>query len=423
MKNKVDSEFIKNDSVFCIMPWVHFHALPNKKVLPCCMSNSDMPVSATDATDVITMMNSDEYKKLRIGMLTGKRHSMCDRCYDVERLGQWSLRQSNNAVRGYDNIDAVNATNEDGSIDEFKLQYVDIRWSNICNFKCRSCGPEFSSLHAKEFIEHKGGQEKLKKYFRMDNMVVSCNETGEFFEKVKPYLKDTKEVYFAGGESLITNEHYKMLDEWIKLNNTDIRLTYTTNFSVFKFKGKDVINYWKKFKNIQIFASLDGMGKNLEYLRSGAEWKEIENNIKMLKEQVPHVQFNLTPTISIWNVWHFPDFFDYLVKNKYIDPTDSQCLRLNMLTNPWWANISILPSFYKDRLFLKWNKIKENQNYVVDVRNAAALVQETLKGETRVDGVKEFFEIQEQTDELRNESWIDVIPELEDVYEWMEENS
>ena len=121
MKNKVDSEFIKNDSVFCIMPWVHFHALPNKKVLPCYMSNSDMPVSATDATDVITMMNSDEYKKLRIGMLTGKRHSMCDRCYDVERLGQWSLRQSNNAVRGYDNIDAVNATNEDGSIDEFKI--------------------------------------------------------------------------------------------------------------------------------------------------------------------------------------------------------------------------------------------------------------------------------------------------------------
>ena len=119
----------------------------------------------------------------------------------------------------------------------------------------------------------------------------------------------------------------------------------------------------------------------------------------MLKEQAPHVQFNLTPTISIWNAWHFPDFFEYLVKNQYIDPTDSQCLRLNMLTNPWWANVSILPSFYKDRLFLKWNKIKENQDYVVDVRNAAALVQETLKGETRVDGIKEFFEILQNSEQ------------------------
>ena len=413
---------IPDSKQFCILPWIHFHALPNKKVLPCCMANSDLPVSSTDQASVIEMMNTDEYKELRRNMLAGVNSDCCNRCYDVERVGQWSLRQSANAVRGHKNLDLINATQEDGTIDEFKLQYVDIRWSNICNFKCRSCGPEFSSLHAKEFIDHKGGQEKLKQYFRMDNMVVSCNETGDFFDKVKPYLKDSDEVYFAGGESLITGEHYKMLDEWIRLGNTDLRLTYTTNFSVFKHKGKDVIEYWKKFKNIEIFASLDGMGKNLEYLRSGADWTEIENNIRMLKEQVPHVRFNLTPTISVWNAWHFPDFFEYLVKQKYIDPT-SDCLRLNMLTNPWWANVGILPSFYKDRLFLKWNKIKMNKDYSISVQNSAAMVQEALKSEPRADGLKEFFEIQAETDKLRNEDLLDAIPELEDVMEWTEENS
>jgi hypothetical protein len=94
-----------------------------------------------------------------------------------------------------------------------------------------------------------------------------------------------------------------------------------------------------------------------------------------------------------------------------------------MLTNPWWANVAILPGFYKDRLFLKWNKIKTNMNYSVSVRNAAAMVQEALKGETRVEGLKEFFEIQIETDNLRKEDWIESIPELEDVYEWVEENS
>ena len=413
---------IPDSGQFCILPWLHFHALPNKKVLPCCMANSELPVSSTDKESIIEMMNTEEYKQLRRNMLDGVNSDCCNRCYDVERVGQWSLRQSANAVRGNRNIDLVNATNDDGSIDEFKLQYVDIRWSNICNFKCRSCGPEFSSLHAKEFIDHKGGQEKLKQYFRMDNMVVSCNETGDFFDKVKPYLKDSDEVYFAGGESLITGEHYKMLDEWIRLGNTDIHLTYTTNFSVFKHKGKDVIEYWKKFKNIEIFASLDGMGKNLEYLRSGADWAEIENNIRMLKEQVPHVKFNLTPTISVWNAWHFPDFFDYMVKQEYLDPT-TDCLRLNMLTNPWWANVGILPSFYKDRLFLKWNKIKTNKDYSVSVQNSAAMVQEALKSEPRADGLKEFFDIQAETDKLRNEDLLDSIPELEDVLEWTEENS
>lgn len=411
-----------DSKVFCVLPWLHFHALPNKKVLPCCMANSDMPVSSTDSASVIEMMNTDEYKQLRRNMLDGVKSDCCNRCYDVEHVGQWSLRQSANAVRYEKNKELIDSTNEDGSIDEFKLQYVDIRWSNICNFKCRSCGPEFSSLHAKEFIENKGGIEKLQQYFRMDNMVVSCNADGSFFDKVKPYLKDVDEVYFAGGESLITGEHYKMLDEWIKLGNTDIRLTYTTNFSVFKHKGKNVINYWKNFKNIQIFASLDGMGKNLEYLRSGADWAEIEDNIKMLKQEVPHVKFNLTPTISVWNAWHFPDFFDYMVKHSYIDPTDDDCLRLNMLTNPWWANVGVLPSFYKDRLFLKWNKIKMNPNYCVSVQNSAAMVQEALKADPRADGLREFFDIQAETDKLRNEEWIDAIPELEDVYEWMEEN-
>ena len=415
---------IPDSSVFCILPWLHFHALPNKKVLPCCMANSDIPVSNTDEESVIKIMNTEDYKQLRKNMLTGAPSNCCTRCYEVEKVGQWSLRQSANTVRGDKNINLVNATNEDGSIDNFKLQYVDIRWSNICNFKCRSCGPEFSSLHAKEFIEHKGGLAQLKQYFRMDNMVVSCNETNEFFTKLKPYLKDTDEVYFAGGESLITNEHYKMLDEWIVLGNTDIRLTYTTNFSVFKFKGNNVINYWKKFKNVQVFASLDGMGKNLEYLRSGAEWTEIENNIKMLKEYVPHVKFNLTPTISIWNVWHFPDFFEYMINNNYLDPTDEDCMRLNMLTNPWWANVGILPNFYKDAVYLKWNKIKLNPNYSTAVHNAAKVVQEALKlGEPRVEGLHEFFKTQAETDKLRNENLLEVIPELEDVLEWMEENS
>jgi hypothetical protein len=111
-----------------------------------------------------------------------------------------------------------------------------------------------------------------------------------------------------------------------------------------------------------------------------------------------------------------------MVQNKYIDPT-GDCIRLNMLTNPWWANVGVLPSFYKDRLFLKWNKIKMNPNYSISVQNSAAMVQEALKGEPRADGLKEFFEIQAETDKLRNEDILESIPELEDVLEWTEENS
>ena len=32
-----------------------------------------------------------------------------------------------------------------GRIIKFRMRYFDIRFSNICNFKCRTCGSAFSS--------------------------------------------------------------------------------------------------------------------------------------------------------------------------------------------------------------------------------------------------------------------------------------
>lgn len=423
MTAEINQEIFKN-KVFCILPWVHFHALPNKKVLPCCMAESSLPVSTTDSENLLSMMNSEDYKKLRLDMLNDRPNPICNRCYDVEKMGTWSLRQSHNTVRGSKNIDLIKDTNEDGSIDEFKLQYMDIRWSNICNMKCRSCGPEFSSLHAKEYVDKKWSKEQLKIYFNMDDIVVSCNSDDKFYEKLEPYLGDVEEVYFAGGESLITPEHYKLLDYWIKAEKTDIDLTYTTNFSVFKYKDKNVIDYWKQFNSVQIFASLDAKDTLAEYLRSGTEWQDIEANIEMIKEKVPHVQFYLTPTISIWNVHQFPDFFEYMVKKGYIDPTIGHSLRLNMLTHPWWANVQILPQDYKNKLYHKWRKIRSNEKYHRSIRNSFAVCMEALKtGETRIDGLNEFFENQFATDEMRGEKLFKAIPQLKEVYQWLKDNS
>ena len=107
-----------------------------------------------------------------------------------------------------DNIDLIEATNIDGSIDEFKLKYMDIRFSNLCNFKCRSCGPGCSNLHGEEKLqmieEHvfitRFGNENDKKA----KTLISNNEGGTFMDKLRPYLDDVEECYFAGGEILVT---------------------------------------------------------------------------------------------------------------------------------------------------------------------------------------------------------------------------
>jgi hypothetical protein len=422
MSDDLEKKLLTESKVFCILPWIHFHSLPNKKVLPCCVSDSSLPVSSTKSPSILDMMNSEEFKQLRLNMLNGVESKVCTKCYNSELLGAWTLRQSQNTVRGIANLDAVKATNPDGSIDEFKLKYMDIRWSNICNFKCRSCGPEFSSLHAKEYIEKKHSLEALNKYFNMDDIVVNSNADKTYMQKLKPYLNDVEEVYFAGGESLITPEHYEILEHWIENNKTNILLTYTTNFSVFKFKQKNVLNYWKKFKNVKIYASLDGRGKLAEYLRSGTKWQDIENNVRMIREQVPHVEFNITPTISIWNIHRFPDFIQDWKKKGFITPKTD--IRMNVLSYPWWANIQILPDSYKNDCKEKWIKLANDDYFSMDQTNAFKNVLYTLdQGKTNINGIIEFFKDSFATDKMRKENVFTALPELKSLYSWLKENT
>lgn len=420
----IAKEKVNESKAFCIMPWIHFHAWPNGKVFPCCLADSSKTYADTKEESIIKIMNSEQFKTLRLRMLQDLPSEECNRCYDLEKFGIHSLRKSQNFGRSAKNWNSVLETKPDGSIDTFKLKYMDIRFSNICNMKCRSCGPECSSLHAQEYADKKHTREHLKIWFNMDSIVVNCNHDGKFMEKLKPYLNDVEEVYFAGGESLITPEHYELLDHWISKKKTNIRITYTTNFSIFHYKNKNVLDYWKNFENVIIYASLDGDNKVAEYLRKGTEWSEVEKNVELIKSEVPHVEFCLTPTISIWNVHNFPKFYMDWIEKDYVR-YDSE-LRLNLLTHPWYANINILPYFYKQKVGKLWEDLINNNHFPESIKSSFRSVLNALEYEkslkyvqTNLDGLKEFFVENKKTDIIRNEDLFEAIPELKEVEEWL----
>ena len=107
------------------------------------------------------------------------------------------MRQSHNKRRGLDYVDYITeTTKEDGELSDFKMKYMDIRFSNLCNMKCRSCGPSCSSQWAQEFKD-KRGQEMWDQYFPGQKVVVNNNDDQKFMVKLKPYLEDVTEVYFG----------------------------------------------------------------------------------------------------------------------------------------------------------------------------------------------------------------------------------
>lgn len=419
--DKITTEsLVKHGKHFCVLPWVHFHAWPDKRVLPCCVADSQMPVgSIKEDESILDMMNSPNFKKIRVAMMNDEPVEACKRCYDLELMGTWTMRQSHNKRKGLDYVDYISDnTNDDGSLKDFEMKYMDIRFSNLCNMKCRSCGPACSSQWAQEFVDERG-PEVYQEYFKTRKIVINNNDDQKFMAKLKPYLKDVTEVYFAGGEIIITPEHYECLDYWIENGLTDqVELTYTTNFSSLRYKkGVDLIEYWKKFPKLKIWASLDAHGKVAECIRKGTDWNRIVENIKTVKQQVPHAEFQITPTISIWNVFTFPDFFDYMVKQGFIDTKSSP--RFNLATNPWYSNIMILPVSVKRRLVELYRVYQERYKENPDIYNGFKMIIYNLTvGDENKGGIQEFIQFNEELDKFRDEKLEDVIPELKEVFAW-----
>lgn len=405
---------------FCVLPWVHFHAWPDSRVMPCCVADSTHPVSQVEpGQSILDMMNSEDFQEIRKLMLEDHRVEVCRRCYELEDMGVTTMRQSHNLRRGAEYADYISTVTEsDGRLTEFKLKYMDIRFSNLCNMKCRSCGPGCSSLWAMEFRD-KRGAETFEACFPDQDVLVDNNPDGAFMAELEPYLADVAEVYFAGGEIIITPEHYECLDYWIDNNLTEqVELNYTTNLSTLRYKkGVDLIEYWKQFPHIQVWGSLDAHGSLAECIRSGTVWSKIEENIRELRHNVPHAQFQITPTISIWNIFGFGKFIDYMYEKELVDADTVP--RFNFVTDPWYANISILPDHTREYLMEYYEVYKERYEGNPGIQQGFDLIINNLRaGEQNAGGILQFREFNDDLDRFRSETLTDVVPELADVYKW-----
>jgi radical SAM protein with 4Fe4S-binding SPASM domain len=136
----------KPEDVICAIPWIHLNLEPNGKVVPCCLTSHYNYFSGDLTTDSIEeIWNSDNMKKLRKEMINGVEPKICATCFDRERITGESGRVYHN--REFKSVlkDIPIITETDGTCNKMELKYWDFRFSNLCNLKCRSCGPRYSS--------------------------------------------------------------------------------------------------------------------------------------------------------------------------------------------------------------------------------------------------------------------------------------
>ena len=156
---------------------------------------------------------------------------------------------------------------------------------------------------------------------------------------------------------MIINYKYsedKILKELIRLGKADsVRLQYNTNFTRMAYKDLNVLDIWPEFADVSVGASLDAMGPRAELMRNGTIWADVERNRAEMLKKCPKVDFFISPTVSIFNVDHIPDFhWDWLQKGLI----KGQDLNVNVLQDPMHYRVDILPTHMKSKVEEKLEK-------------------------------------------------------------------
>ncbi len=396
----------------CMLPWVHLHTWPNGNVYPCCITPMQYIAGNLNDESLEDIYNSDLMKDIRVKMLNDERHEACARCYHQEDSGGHSMRhRANKSWKKHENL--IETTEDDGTVEEMKLPYWDFRFSNICNFKCRSCGPQLSTgwyPDTKKIAVLETGRS-----FLPDD--VPKGNTFDLWEQIEPHFEHVEEIYFAGGEPLIMEEHYRILKKLDEMGKHDVLIRYNTNFSEMRYKDLHVLEFWPKFKNIEVGASIDGMKEQGEFIRSGFNWEQFKENRNRMKETCPHVNFYVSCTTSIQNSYHIVPFHMSLVEHGYID--DYESFFVNIVTEPPWLDMRILPEQHKKILstcyqqhidFLDKKHAWSTKQGFVSLRN------HLLQSVENEDLLKTFAYRMKMIDDIRNENFQETFPELEDLY-------
>lgn len=404
-------------SKICPLPWVGAMVKPVGTFSSCCVQDDRItnPHSSLENNSLQEVRNNDYWKQLRKDLINGVEHPSCKDCWHLEKNGNTSLRQIRLDEFKYflgDKLLELEVHN-DGSLSDETIYFWDVRQTNLCNMKCIMCGPDYSSLWREELIRQHGHDDKLT-----GNAVIDANQISkeDFFLDIQKGILDVEQFYFAGGEPLISDTHWKILELLIQNKRTDVRLSYNTNLLKTTFKGKNVLDYWKQFDSVRVGVSIDCIGTRAEYVRYGTNWKTVNDNFILLNSTLPD-STALNVTTNILSIGGLVDTIAWAKQFSYKNE-EHDLLVNNLVYSPEHLNIKILPHPIKDRI---WKNLGTVLSELKDKRSKAAIEAE-LFNEVDSDHLYNlryaFYSSVTKLDHIRNTNVKYACPELAD---WMDE--
>ena len=403
-KSPYKKNIVKRDT-FCVLPWMHLYVNPKGNIHACCQAEQHMPMGNLLENTVDEIINNEKFCNMRKKMLEGKQCRECEVCNQAVKNNQIPSQFNHNQKWQHLKDDLIKNTDASGRITNFRPTYVDLRLNNQCNIKCRTCYGGFSSRIAKEESILFNNKENISLDFSKDQRKI-------LLDKVLPYIDNIEAIYFAGGEPLIIDEHYIILNRLLEKNKTDVEIRYNTNLTNLNYKGILVTDIWNKFKNISVGASIDGHGKKLEYTRHGTSWETIEHNLIKIKNESSHVKVEITPVISLLSVQSIVELQHLWYDKKLVNLED---YKFSFVSGNDHFSLQMLPYEFK----LKVKKIVNLHLDWLESINADQTIQDTWKNVNEFMFLKDntylldtFKKVNKARDEYRKENFNNVYPEF-----------
>ena len=370
--------------------------------------------------NIETIYNSDYMLQVRKKMLDGDIVDACSQCYQIESHGGFSMRMQSNR----------DPSEEPGHLDlnkKFMPTSYDLKLNNLCNLKCRMCQPRDSHLLYNEFSKILSTDSAFDAFSNASledpDLKIPLNEipdwpkTEHFKNELRSNLNKIKKIAFVGGEPLLINETYELLDECIKAGVAGkIFLIFTSNFMHVPFER--VLLRLKNFKKVIINISLDAVGEELNYIRFPSNIETIIKNIKTIKKQLPTVHIQLSPTVQIYNVLYLDRV--YLLAEKFLEEgveLSPRAINLTFLEFPLHLNVRIAPTKLRDiaiprlqnllsltPILMQDPVIKSNLIQLINILQHDFLNIDNL--------IPEFLYYSNTLDKFRNQSGNKILPEL-----------
>lgn len=339
----------------------------------------------------------------------------CGNCKEKETRGLLSQRQ--NWLTNLKHMFPDNTYEQAKNLVNNEIYHLNLNLSNICNFKCRMCSPNYSNSLIPDFIHLDKRMAATRRFDPKGTKQII--DLADFLYKYGKQLRPLQSIWVTGGEPFMDDRLYDFAEN-LK-NYTDvskININITTNGSKLDIHKLKVFD---EYKTVGINLSVDGTGSLFEYMRSAGvfSWEEMLYNLEEIDfwqittRKNNHRVFSVNASFQIYNCYNTYNFFEFFL--PYMKKWD--WIEYRLLTNPYWLAAQHLPDYIKIKVtkqlenlidFIKIHDIYKPNKSIKFVKNCI----DCLKTPRNQESWEKFVDFTVVLDLYRKQFFYDACPDL-----------